>query len=192
MSKALVILSELNHRDIDWMINNSVQEKIERGTILIHEGKPINALYIVLEGSLSVSVASVGDREISRIGQGEVLGEMSFIDGRLPSATVKALDTSVVLSIPKQKLSEKLEQDVLFALRFYRAVTKFLSSRLRNTVNRFSDRPQSSRLPPAVLNPEEIDHFQDGLSKFNWILKRLKSKSTCNCHVEKISFYSAE
>ena len=186
MSKALVILSELNHRDIDWMINNSVQEKIERGTILIHEGKPINALYIVLEGSLSVSVASVGDREISRIGQGEVLGEMSFIDGRLPSATVKALDTSVVLSIPKQKLSEKLEQDVLFALRFYRAVTKFLSSRLRNTVNRFSDRPQSSQSPQTVPNSEEMDHFQDGISKFDWILKRLKNKSICNCHVEQV------
>jgi CRP-like cAMP-binding protein len=186
MSKALVILSELNHRDIDWMINNGIQKQIEKGTILIYEGQPIDALYIVLHGNLSVSVAAVGDREIGCIGKGEVLGEMSFIDGRLPSATVKALDTALVLSIPKQKLSEKLEQDVLFALRFYRAVTKFLSSRLRNTVNRFSEQPQSSPSPQTVPNAEEIDLVQDGISKFDWILQRLKTQASCDCRVKKV------
>jgi CRP/FNR family cyclic AMP-dependent transcriptional regulator len=186
MSKALVILSELNHRDIDWMINHGIQEQIESGTILIDEGQPIDALYIVLDGNLSVSVAAVGDREIGRIGKGEVLGEMSFIDGRLPSATVKALDTALVLSIPKHKLSEKLEQDVLFALRFYRAVTKFLSSRLRNTVNRFSEQPQSSPSPQTVPQSEEVDQFQDGISKFDWILQRLKSQANCDCRIKKV------
>ncbi|MGB3404702.1 MAG: cyclic nucleotide-binding domain-containing protein [Microcoleaceae cyanobacterium] len=186
MSKALVILSELNHRDIDWMINHGIQEQIESGMILIHEGKPINALYIVLDGSLSVSVAAVGDREISRIGKGEVLGEMSFIDGRLPSATVKALTPTLVLSIPKHKLSEKLEQDVLFALRFYRAVTKFLSSRLRNTVNRFGDQSHSNSSSQTVLNPEDLEQFQDGISKFDWILQRLKTQANCDYHVKRV------
>ena len=186
MSKALVILSELNHRDIDWMINHGIQEQIEKGTILIHEGQPINALYIVLDGNLSVSVAAVGDREISRIGKGEVLGEMSFIDGRLPSATVTALNSTLVLSIPKQKLSEKLEQDVLFALRFYRAVTKFLSSRLRNTVNRFGEQSQPNLPSQTIHSLEEIDPFQDGISKFDWILQRLKTKASCDYRVKRV------
>ncbi|MGB3534842.1 MAG: cyclic nucleotide-binding domain-containing protein [Microcoleaceae cyanobacterium] len=186
MNKALLILSELNHRDIDWMINNGIQEQIESGRTLIQENEPIDALYIVLDGNLSVSVEAMGDREISRISKGDVLGEMSFIDSRLPSATVKAITPCLVLSIPKHKLSEKLEQDVLFALRFYRAVTKFLSSRLRNTVNRFSDQPQQSLPDQAIPNPEELAHFQDGIYKFNWILERLKIKANCNPQVNQV------
>ncbi len=177
MSKALVILGELNHRDIDWMLSHGIQEKITTGTVLIHEGQPIDALYIVLEGTLSVSVSAVDNCEISRIGQGEVLGEMSFIDGRLPSATVTAVSQALILSIPKQKLSKKLEQDMLFALRFYRAVTKFLSSRLRSTVNRLGDHPQPHPSTAGMPDSAEIDRHQEAVSKFDWILQRLKTKA---------------
>ncbi len=176
MNKALVILSELNDRDIDWMITHGNREKVTAHTILIHEGQPISALYIVLEGTLSVSVAAVGNQEIGKIGCGEVLGEMSFIDGRLPSATVKAVEDSVVLAIPRQKLAEKLDRDVLFALRFYRAVTKFLSSRLRNTVNRFSE--EAKNPSPTHSNSEVNSQFENSLesylSRFDLIMKRLR------------------
>ncbi|NJO72214.1 MAG: cyclic nucleotide-binding domain-containing protein, partial [Oscillatoriales cyanobacterium RM1_1_9] len=133
MSKALFILSELIDRDIDWIITSGNREYISAGTVLIHENEPIAALYILLEGTLSISVAALGDREINRVTQGEILGEMSFIDGRLPSATVTALEDCFILAIPRSQLTEKMDQDVLFSLRFYRAITKFLSSRLRNT-----------------------------------------------------------
>ena len=176
MNKALVILSELNDHDIDWMIAHGNREKVPARRILIHEGQPISALYIVLEGTLSVSVAAVGNQEIGKISCGEVLGEMSFIDGRLPSATVKAVEDSVVLAIPRPLLSEKLDRDVLFALRFYRAVTKFLSSRLRNTVNRFSeDSKTSARTPSSKADaPASENHFDTDLSRFDLIMKRLR------------------
>jgi CRP-like cAMP-binding protein len=175
MNKALVILSELNDRDIDWMVNHGNREKVTAHTILIHEGQPISALYIVLEGTLSVSVAAVGNQEIGKIGCGEVLGEMSFIDGRLPSATVKAVEDSLVLAIPRQLLTEKLDRDVLFALRFYRAVTKFLSSRLRNTVNRFSDESKTSTLTPSFQANSPLENqVEPNLSRFDLIMKRLR------------------
>ncbi|MEK0193326.1 MAG: cyclic nucleotide-binding domain-containing protein [Microcoleus anatoxicus] len=177
MSKVLVILGELSDRDIDWMIANGKRTQIKAGTTLITEGKPLEALYIVLDGTLSVFASSVGNKQIGTIIAGEVLGEMSFVDGRLPSASVLALEECLILSISRRLLTEKLEQDVLFSLRFYRAITKFLSSRLRGTVKRLGEdsndlvyqQPQDELpISQAVENPDLSQ------SRFQSLLQRLK------------------
>ncbi|MBE9095460.1 cyclic nucleotide-binding domain-containing protein [Tychonema sp. LEGE 07203] len=177
MSKVLIILGELSDRDIDWMIANSTRTKVPPGITLIVEGKPLDALYIVLEGTLSVTASVMGKKELGQIICGEVLGEMSFVDGRLPSASVTTIDECLILSIPRRLLTEKMEQDVLFSLRFYRAVTKFLSSRLRGTVQRFGEEndyliyqnpDDEFAIAPNVENPDLAE------SRFQWLLKRLK------------------
>ena len=177
MSKVLVILGELSDRDIDWMISNGSKEKITTDTILINEGQPIDALYIVIEGKLKAYIAALGDKEIGIVSSGEVLGEMSFVDGHLPSATVKAIEDSLILSISKQKLNDKLEKDVLFSLRFYRAITKFLSTRLRGTVSRFSD--EQELLYPDDHNNEKTEFIWDNSavaqSRFEFLMHRLKA-----------------
>ena len=176
MSKVLAILGELSDRDIDWMIANGSKEKITANTILINEGQPIEALYIVLDGTMKAYLAAVGDQEIGIVVGGEVLGEMSFVDGRLPSATVKAIEDSLVLSISKQKLNEKLEQDVLFSLRFYRAITKLLSTRLRGTVTRFSEN-QELLYPDSLGNEKTetgVENSALARSRYEALMVRLK------------------
>ncbi len=176
MSKAVVILGELSDRDIDWMLATGSKQELPKDKVLITEGQPLNALYIVIDGTLKVYVAALGNREIGIITSGEVLGEMSFVDGRLPSATVKAVENSLILSIPRQKLTEKLEQDVLFSLRFYRAITKFLSTRLRGTVSRLGSEPD------LLYEEVETDKFSSEIkessltdnSRFALLIERLK------------------
>lgn len=176
MSKAVVILGELSDRDVEWMLTNGSKQELPKEKILITEGQPLNALYIVIDGTLKVYVAALGNREIGIITSGEVLGEMSFVDGRLPSATVKAVEDSLILSIPRQKLTEKLEQDVLFSLRFYRAITKFLSTRLRGTVSRLGHEPDL--LYEEVETDELASPSNDGTSsansRFDKLIERLK------------------
>jgi len=177
MSKVLVILGELSDRDIDWMIANGKRTQVKVGTTLITEGKPLEALYIVLDGTLSVFASSLGNKQIGTIISGEVLGEMSFVDGRLPSASVIAQEECLILSISRRLLTEKLEQDVLFSLRFYRAITKFLSSRLRGTVKRLGEdtndlvyqQPQDEL--PISQTLENADLAQ---SRFKSLLHRLR------------------
>jgi CRP/FNR family cyclic AMP-dependent transcriptional regulator len=177
VKKVLFILGELSDRDLDWMLATGSRQEIAAGTVLIQEEEPIDALYIVLDGTLMVSIAALGGREISKIGCGEVLGEMSFVDDHPPSATVKAIENSVLLAIPRQQLADKLQQDVLFALRFYRAITKFLSNRLRGAVNWFSD-DQDLPLHPEARTGEPAGQAPDDMAlataRFDHILNRLK------------------
>ena len=65
--KALFILSELNNDDIDWIVQKGKKEVLEPGAILIHEGRQIDALYIVLDGSLSVLIEAEQTQELAKI-----------------------------------------------------------------------------------------------------------------------------
>ncbi len=168
MSQVFSSFAKLNRSDIDWMIAAGKQEEIPVDKVLIQEGQPIEALYFLLNGTLTVSVSEQGDaevrKEIGRLSKGDLLGEMSFVDDYLPSVTVKALEKSQILSVPKRELLAQLEQDLGFAARFYQMLSIKLSSRLRN----LSDLLARSKIVPghplrkvlfvfAVLNDSDID-----------------------------------
>ncbi len=131
--KGPFILGILSESDICWLREVGTIEEIPAGTILIEGGKPLNSFYIILGGTLSVSVQEPEPHEITQISVGEVLGEMSFVDTTPPLATVTAIEDCLILSVSHYKLASKFQQDTGFAYRFYRAIALFLSSRLRQT-----------------------------------------------------------
>ncbi len=133
ITEVLLAWNELNDRDRDWMIATGESKEIPAGHVLIHEGESINALYIVLDGVLTVSVEAWKSREIARLSNGEVVGEMSFVKDHPPSATVKALEDSIVWSIDRAKLTHKLKQDPRFAARFYRLLAAAIADRIHLT-----------------------------------------------------------
>jgi CRP/FNR family transcriptional regulator, cyclic AMP receptor protein len=178
MKKVFFLLGELDDDDIDWMISTGRREEVVAGTVLIQEGKAIDTLHILLEGTLSVSVSALEGKTIARLTSGAVVGEMSFADARPPSATVQAVENSLVLSIPRADLVEKLQKDEGFASRFYRAIAIFLSTRLRGTV-RYLGYAKGQLLNEDYssedLSPEMIDNVPLAKARFDWLLRRLRN-----------------
>ncbi|MEH2191916.1 MAG: cyclic nucleotide-binding domain-containing protein [Nostoc sp.] len=147
-----VLLKELTNSDIDWILATGQREEITAGTILIRQGTPVNALYILLDGALSVSVAQADDnpigrafaaleggelsgREVAQLANGEVVGEMPFLASYQSSTTVKAARKSLVLMIPQQQLIQKLQEDITFAAHFYRAIAVLFAHRLEQMIS---------------------------------------------------------
>lgn len=178
MKKVFFLLGELDDDDIDWMISVGRREEVTAGTVLIQEGQPIDTLHILLEGTLSVSVSALEGKTIARLTSGAVVGEMSFADSRPPSATVQAVENSLVLSVPRSTLVEKLEKDERFACRFYRAIAIFLSTRLRGTV-RYLGYAKGQLLNEDSgsedLSPEMLENVKLATARFDWLLRRLKN-----------------
>src|SRR5919199_85491 len=133
MDKVLYILGQLTDQDVDWMLAVGNSKRLSAGTILIQEGEPSDAVYIVVEGTVSVSSTASEGREITRLGRGELLGEISFIDAHLPMATARAIDDITVFALARDQLAAKLARDTGFAARFYRAMAVFLSGRMRKS-----------------------------------------------------------
>lgn len=176
MKKALYMLAEFSDRDFDWLLTAGKRKEISADKILIYQGEPTDALYIVLEGTLAVYVESKSE-EIAQLGVGEIVGEMSFIDARPPSATVKALENSLVWTIPRTKLAAKLLQDVEFACHFYHAIAVFLSDRLRSTVGRLGYDSQSLGDDEKDVNPQIVDNLDLAKARLAWLLNRLRGNS---------------
>ena len=131
MRKVLFIFGQLTDQDCDWLVSVGHKKPLAAGETLIRQGEPIDEIYLVLDGALEVLLGLQGERRIAQLASGEIVGEMSFIDARPPSASVKAMQSSVVFAVPRAAMAAKLEEDSAFAARFYRAVSIFLSSRLR-------------------------------------------------------------
>ncbi|MGH2394516.1 MAG: cyclic nucleotide-binding domain-containing protein [Candidatus Limnocylindria bacterium] len=161
MRKVLYILGQLDDADVEWLAEAGHRERVADGQALIREGQKIDAVYIVLEGAVTVDVAGLG--QIARLGSGEIVGEISFVDTRPPSATVTALGDAQVLRLEREVLLARLETDSAFAARFYRAIAIFLADRLRDTVVRLGY-GEVERLSEAdEIQGELEDHTLDTL-----------------------------
>lgn len=175
MRKVLFILGQLSDGDTEWIARTGRRVKVATGTILIEEGKAIDSMYILLEGQMSVSLKGIG--KVAALSSGEIMGEMSLIDARPPSASVIADSHCVVLALPRSALNQKLETDVAFAARFYRAIATFLSDRLRGTVQRLGYGQEGSLDEDVELGGEldlnVLDNVHLAGARFERMLKML-------------------
>ena len=176
MRKVLFLLSQLSDTDLEWIIERGQKKRLSAGTTLIEEGRPIDNLYIVLDGVMEISASQLGDKPF-RLGCGEVLGEVSLLDSRPPTATVTAKVDSIVLAIEHCELLERLEEDAGFSARFYRAVAMFLAHRLRTTYQRLGygkHEPLDEETEyEDELSPEVLDRVHLAGARFDRALRQL-------------------
>jgi CRP/FNR family transcriptional regulator, cyclic AMP receptor protein len=159
MRNVLFILGQLNDGDIDWLAKQGARRALRDGDVIVHEGRASDNLFITLSGRFRVTL---GDgTEVARLGAGEVIGEIAFVDSAPPSATVMAAGDAGVLALPHALLRQRLAEDAPFAARFYRALAIFLADRLRATTHRLgygaggdleSDRVLEDELDIGVLD----------------------------------------
>ena len=188
LRKVLLVFAVLNDSDIAWMIANGVPEKVIPDTILIQQGKPVPAVYILLEGTLGIYISLTKngittEKEVAKSIKGEILGEMSFVEIGTASATVKVVENAWLLALPQSQLAAKLEADRPFASRFYRAIAVVLSNRWRDRLMRRGFATLANDLTSMLS--EEID-AEDELdfdvlegtaiagTRFDWMIRQLR------------------
>ncbi len=118
MQTALGLLNELSEEDTDWIFRTGFERQVIANTVIVREGEPLASILIVLEGLFAVKVSAISDSEICRLGPGEIIGEISFLENILPSASVIAIESSLLLEIPSSMLRERLKLSLLSAHSF--------------------------------------------------------------------------
>lgn len=173
MRKVLYILGVLQDIDLQWLIDVGQIRRLPAGSEIIHEGGSVDSLFIVLDGELQVTK---GDLEIAQLSAGEVVGEMSLLDSRPPTATVTATTQAIVFAVPRKTLRAKLERDTEFSARFHRALCVFLANRLGRTnmlVGAHGRRQPEAEEAEDEMGNDLLDSVAIAGARFDWFRKRL-------------------
>ena len=161
------------------MVSNGAFKLSSAGETLIQESRDVDSMFLIIDGSYQVTV---GSRAIAKLQAGEIIGEMSLVDSRPPSASVRALEKSSVLCVPRTKLSERLERDVPFAARFYRALSLFLAERLRTSISQLgygSAAPTREEINDRdELDAGVVENLSLASNRFDALQRRLRSVGT--------------
>jgi CRP/FNR family cyclic AMP-dependent transcriptional regulator len=173
LRKVLYILGQLSDSDVDWLARSGKRIKALKGTQLIKLGVSLSNVYIILDGALSVQTNK--GFELAKVSSGEIIGEMSLVDSRPPSASVVVLQDAFVLALDKAVLQQKLDSDDGFSSRFYRAIAIFLSERMRTTVSRMGYGDANDEEPEDAdeLDANVLDNVHLAGARFERLLKKL-------------------
>lgn len=106
-----------------------VQERrFSPGGEIFHEGAPGDGVYFIKAGAVEISTDNAGRRVFSRLGPGEIFGEMAVIEQRPRSATASAVGETEVFFLPRGQLLTIIEQSPGFSF----ALLQHISARLRD------------------------------------------------------------
>lgn len=195
VKEVLSIFGELRDSDVDWLASFGATEAIVADKVLLQAGRPVDALYILLDGQMSIS--SPGDnfnplylcfsglenstrdqKAFATLSKGSMPGIISFLDFRPLPVTIRTRKDCLVYAIPRQTLVTKLQVDNSFASRFYRIIAIEIIELLQTVSARLvapkSDKsPLDSDLLDEELDMEDLQQMSEGAKKFNWMLSQL-------------------
>lgn len=117
------LFAGLSQEALGSLVQQLTLVHLGKGEVLFHEGDPGDALYVIVEGEVSVSAEGPPRVEMARMGGGAFIGEVALMTDQPRSATVTATADAELLRIDRKTLAVVLAThgEVLSAvLRFVR------------------------------------------------------------------------
>jgi len=132
--KEVRLLKCFSSEELEKMIQLAASATYEPHSNIVIEGELSWGLYLILEGMVGVYKTNKLTGDIYDVGQlreGQFFGEMSLIDDKPRSATVKALTDCSLMYISKDNFSDLFGLNPEMQLRFYRSCVEDLVVRFR-------------------------------------------------------------
>jgi CRP-like cAMP-binding protein len=128
------IFKFLNEDDESTLLGRAQRRDYHEGDAIVREGKRAQSLFILRSGTARVE-RSHGEFsvEISLLKEGELFGEMGFVEEFSASASVIAVGDCEVDLLGEELVQAAIDSDPSFAGRFFRSIAYILSRRLRAT-----------------------------------------------------------
>lgn len=124
----LDLFRELNQPELERLLADAELTECRSGDFPIREGEQDNHLFIILSGKMAIYKRSAGVQKlIKELGPGECFGEMSLIECRSRSASVKAVTHCRLLRLDGGQIMQFPD----ISAKLFRNIARLLSQRLR-------------------------------------------------------------
>jgi CRP-like cAMP-binding protein len=154
--KKVPLFAEFGDEELTAVAALVQTRRFAKHAVLVYEGDPGDALYIVVKGNVAVTRLSNEGKEsiLSILKEGDFFGEMGVLDASPRSATIKALGEVEVAILSRRDFLDMLARSAQMSLR----LVLTLSSRLRATnqaIQAASYQDIRTRLASLLLNLEK-------------------------------------
>ncbi len=135
-------------------------KKLKKGELLFNDGDKSSAMYFINKGTIRLfKKKGAGSIEIGMVHQGEVIGEMGFLDGGPRSAAAEALYDSELTEINNTNMAEQMKSLPAWLM----VLLKTVVNRLRSANNKIRQLESSSvALSYGNDGPEKQYEFLNG------------------------------
>lgn len=131
------LLGALPPELIDTLLERAEFRRYARGEMLFQKGDPGDTLLAVMMGKVRISTLSARGQEIilNMLGQGDIFGEIAFLDGKPRTADAAAVEDAGLLVLHRRHLLPQLEAHPAVAIQ----LMTILCERLRWVSDSFED-----------------------------------------------------
>jgi CRP-like cAMP-binding protein len=129
------LFADMTSADVEVVLAASEQRVLVAGEELFHENDAGDALWIVRSGRVEIFKGIRGDvdRILASLSPGEVIGELSFVDGSRRSAGARTTEASEFAVLSRGAFEKVHRERPEVAAVFYRNLAAIMASRLRTT-----------------------------------------------------------
>lgn len=173
--KEIPLFRSLSDEHLSLVSGGFTINKVKKGEIIFYQSDESTDLYIVLEGSVKACLIDPEDKELvlNIFKKGDFFGELSLLDGRPRSATIIAIDDSVIGVLRREKFLTLLKNNPMIAISLLSAMVE----RIRITdemLGAMAFLDVSRRIVKILLNiaEKEGEKTEDGLIKIKRITHR--------------------
>jgi len=137
----------LKQKDIFWALDKAFVKEImsvaetgshRGGDLLFQEGEPADHLYILLKGSVKLSLGRTGQLVHVVNNAGEAFGWSSLIGRANYSASAECLTATKLIKLDKDTLQKVIEKDPANGMIFFKCIATILGNRLIQGYNTMS------------------------------------------------------
>ena len=112
------MFQSLQPAELEAVLARATPRRIARGEIIRRRGDPGTGMVIIVSGRVRISLVSEDGREVTLtvLGPGEVLGEMTLLDGGECSADATAQEDCILLMIDRMQFLRLLQSSSALCL----------------------------------------------------------------------------
>ncbi|MGD2082365.1 MAG: cyclic nucleotide-binding domain-containing protein [Chromatiales bacterium] len=124
---------ELDRQDCEVLGEVAEARDLAEGEVLFRDGETDESVHIVISGKLAVTKTTGGGDETTLhvLHEGDLAGEMGFIDATPHSATVKALTRARVVSLQRGKFESLISAHPQVVYDVMRAIVRRVHATMR-------------------------------------------------------------
>jgi CRP-like cAMP-binding protein len=130
------LLDGMPESELDELAGVLRRRDLPAGAVLWREGDAADAMLLIVDGRVSVTLRVPGDRavEVTSVGRGEVLGEIPLLDGGEHSATVRVIEPASLLSLSRADFAALVLRRHPTAFALKRRIAGVACARLRTSL----------------------------------------------------------